>query len=71
MAKDKNDPAPIVEKKSVRNVVIAKIAFSDALTGKNFRAGDEVDGWLQDRVEEYSKRGLVYQTAFVGPAEVK
>ena len=63
-------PKP-VDKKSVRNVVIAKISFTDALTGKNFRAGDEVEGWLQDRVEEYSKRGLVYQTAVVAPPEVK
>lgn len=71
MTKEKGTPAPIVEKKMVRSVVIAVSGFTDALTGKSFWPGDEVTGWNHDRVAEYSRRGLVYETAQVEPSEVK
>jgi len=68
----KKDPAPTAAaSKAVRTVIVAAISFSDALSGKSFRAGDEVEGWDEKRVNEYIKRGVVYRTTQTGPSEVK
>ena len=55
----------------VRRVVRARIHFSDALTGVNFRVGDVVNGWNNERVAEYEKRGLVIISRETGPSELK
>jgi hypothetical protein len=65
----KNTPGPV--KESAEQTVIAAISFFDALTGRQFDAGDVVLGWDEPRIEEYSKRGLIYRTSIIGPTEVK
>jgi hypothetical protein len=39
--------------------VIALIPFYDAFLLHQFKAGDEILGWDQERIELYSKRGVV------------
>lgn len=38
--------------------IIALTYFADALTGRDYRAGEEVP-WPADRAEHYAARGLV------------
>jgi hypothetical protein len=73
------DLTTLVEPKKLKSVfsekrgsiVIAVISFTDALTGLSFKAGDTVTGWSAERVDEYSKRGLVCRVSQIGPMEVK
>lgn len=57
--------------KSAKKEVRAKIYFGDALTGKNYQAGDLIEGWDDDRVALYAERGLVVVSINVGPSEFK
>ncbi len=62
--------------------VVAVAAFTDALTGRDYRPGDEVAGWDRQRAALYQMRGLVEcraerpepapeETKPAGPTEVK
>lgn len=63
----KPQPSSKQSKKEVR----AKIYFGDALTGKNYQAGDLIEGWDDERVALYAERGLVVVSINVGPSEFK
>ena len=52
-------------------IVTARVAFSDALTGLNFRPGDVLDKWDDERVAEYACRGLINVSHETGPSELK
>uniref|UniRef100_A0A6M3KCZ6 Uncharacterized protein n=1 Tax=viral metagenome TaxID=1070528 RepID=A0A6M3KCZ6_9ZZZZ len=39
--------------------IIATDVFTDALTGRDYKPGDEVRGWDKQRVALYQMRGLV------------
>lgn len=57
--------------KSAKKEVRAKIYFGDALTGKNYQAGEVIEGWDDERVALYAERGLVVVSINVGPSEFK
>lgn len=52
-------PAP----SPVRRKIVALISFADALTGRDYRRGEEILDWDIDRVREYSNRGIVMETS--------
>ncbi|MBU0791561.1 MAG: hypothetical protein KKC55_13905 [Gammaproteobacteria bacterium] len=52
--------------------VVAIEAFTDALTGRDYKHGDKVDGWDSRRAALYQMRGLVEcQDEGPGPEEKK
>lgn len=57
--------------KSAKKEVRAKVYFGDALTGKNYQAGEIIEGWDDERVALYAERGLVVVSINVGPSEFK
>ena len=64
-------PAPVEEDPQF----VADEYFTDSLTGRSFKKGDVVSGWDRDRLEAYTRRGLLSKvgpslTAETGPSEV-
>lgn len=49
--------------------VRARVPFSDALTGRDYRPGDIIEGWDDERCARYPQLVIVHSE--VGPAEVK
>lgn len=64
-------PKAASQAKSAKKEVRAKIYFGDALTGKNYQAGEIIEGWDDERVALYAERGLVVVSINVGPSEFK
>lgn len=56
-----------------RGKVVAIVAFTDALTGRDYKPGDEVQDWDKRRAALYQMRGLVecQVDTSPGPGEVK
>jgi len=67
----KEDRAPWIPDPVAKEIIMARIPFTDALTGKSFRAGDAVIEWDKERVAEYLKRGLLLRRIEMIPSEVK
>lgn len=65
----------MARKQAISFTVYALEAFTDALTGYSYTAGQEVRGWSYERAQEYQRRGLVRITTSVntgpGPKETK
>jgi hypothetical protein len=61
----------VVKPVQARRVVRARISFYDALTGRQFRSGDIVDCWKEDRVREYEGKGVLVVANEVVPTEEK
>lgn len=64
-------PVQAVKMKAAKPEVRARITFADSLTGKNFKPGDIVTDWNDERVAHYAARGLVVVQNAVGPTEFK